>query len=297
MNWKLISERVLDGSTITPAEALAILESPDEVLLEVLQGAYRIRKKHFGNTVSLHLLRNVKSGKCPEDCAFCSQSTSAINDVERYDMQTVESIVEGAQAAVDRQAKRYCVVSSTRAPNPSELETICEAAIQIKQKHPGLEICSSLGLLTEEKARKLKEAGVNRFNHNLETVERLTPLVRSRARYRRSLSVLGKAHAMVPDGRVSTKSGIMLGLGEREEEVVQVFDDLLAHQVTVLTMGQYLRPTVKHLPVVEYVRPEKFEEFKRIAEEKGFRHVASGPLVRSSYRAADFKPESGRRKA
>ena len=177
MDWKTLSDRVLDGGAITETEALATLESPDDELLDVLQGAYRIRRKHFGNTVSLHLLRNVKSGKCPEDCAFCSQSTSAINEVERYDFQTVESIVEGAQAAIDRQAKRYCVVSSTRAPSPNELETICEAAIQIKQKYPDLEICSSLGLLTEEKAIRLKASGVDRFNHNLETSENYFPEV------------------------------------------------------------------------------------------------------------------------
>ncbi len=171
MDWNALSSRVLDGGKITDDEALVILQSTDDELLEVLQGAYRIRKKHFGNQVSLHLLRNVKSGKCPEDCAFCSQSTAAINDVERYDMQTVESIVAGAQAAADRNAKRYCVVSSTRAPAPQELETICEAAIQIKRSYPELEICSSLGLLTEEKATKLKASGVDRFNHNLETSE------------------------------------------------------------------------------------------------------------------------------
>ncbi|MEA2069000.1 MAG: biotin synthase BioB [Verrucomicrobiota bacterium] len=171
MDWKTISARVLDGGKTTEKEALAILESANDELLDVLQGAYRIRKHYFGNTVSLHLLRNVKSGKCPEDCAFCSQSSSAINDVERYDFQTVESIVDGAQAAIDRDAKRYCVVSSTRAPAPKELETICEAAIQIKKKFPTLEICSSLGLLTQEKAIRLKESGVDRFNHNLETSE------------------------------------------------------------------------------------------------------------------------------
>ena len=171
MDWKTLSDRVLAGGTITETEALAILESPDDELLDVLQGAYRIRRKYFGKKVSLHLLRNVKSGKCPEDCSFCSQSTSAINEVERYDFQTVESIVDGAQAAVDRKARRYCVVSSTRAPSPNELETICEAAVQIKQKHPELEICSSLGFLTEQKAMRLKESGVNRFNHNLETSE------------------------------------------------------------------------------------------------------------------------------
>lgn len=177
MDWKAISDRILDDGRITEAEALAVLESPDEELLEVLQAAYRIRRKYYGNTVSLHLLQNIKSGKCPEDCTFCSQSTRAINKVKRYNMQTVETIVAGAQAAVDRNAKRYCMVSSTRAPSPSELETVCEATIQIKQKYPQLEICSSLGLLTEEKALRLKEAGVNRFNHNLETSERYFPEV------------------------------------------------------------------------------------------------------------------------
>jgi lipoic acid synthetase len=128
------------------------------------------------------------------------------------------------------------------------------------------------------------------FNHNIETVERLTPLVRSRAQYQRSLSVLRKAKDIV-DGKVATKSGLMLGLGEREEEVLQAMDDLLEHGVTVLTMGQYLRPSVMHLPVVDYITPERFEKLREAALEKGFRHVASGPLVRSSYHAADFHPE------
>ncbi|MBN2162380.1 MAG: biotin synthase BioB [Pontiellaceae bacterium] len=177
MDWKAISDRVLDGGKISESEALAMLESPDDELLEVLQAAYRVRKKYFGKAVAIHLLQNIKSGKCPEDCSFCSQSTRALNDVKRYDMQTVETIVAGAQAAVDRQAKRYCMVASTRAPSPKELETVCEATRRIKQKHPHLEICSSLGLLTEEKALQLKEAGVNRFNHNLETSQNYFPEV------------------------------------------------------------------------------------------------------------------------
>ena len=89
----------------------------------------------------------------------------------------------------------------------------------------------------------------------------------------------------------ATKSGIMLGLGEREDEVLTAMDDLLEHNVTVLTLGQYLRPSAKHLPVVDYIHPDQFDHLKSIAEKKGFRHVASGPLVRSSYHASDFKPE------
>jgi lipoic acid synthetase len=138
--------------------------------------------------------------------------------------------------------------------------------------------------------RMVMDARPHIFNHNIETVERLTPLVRSRAQYQRSLTVLKKATAMV-NGVVATKSGIMLGLGERYDEVLQAFDDLRAHEVTVLTLGQYLRPSPRHLPVVEYIRPEMFAEYKEIALSKGFRHVASGPLVRSSYHAADFRPE------
>jgi lipoic acid synthetase len=91
--------------------------------------------------------------------------------------------------------------------------------------------------------------------------------------------------------RVATKSGLMLGLGESEPELFQAMDDLREHDVTVLTLGQYLRPSEKHLPVVDYVHPDKFAEFKEVAESKGFVHVASGPLVRSSYHAADFRPE------
>src|SRR5437763_16980705 len=126
------------------------------------------------------------------------------------------------------------------------------------------------------------------FNHNMETVERLTPQVRSRAKYRTSLEVLRKAKQISPD--VVTKSGVMLGLGETESELFQTMDHLREIGCQVLTLGQYLRPTPQHLPVIEYIRPEQFELYGEIARQKGFEHVASGPLVRSSYHAADFHP-------
>ncbi|MEX1118995.1 MAG: lipoyl synthase [Terrimicrobiaceae bacterium] len=126
------------------------------------------------------------------------------------------------------------------------------------------------------------------FNHNLETVERLTPLVRSRAKYRLSLNFLKRAGELAGD--IITKSGLMLGLGEKENEIFQAMDDLREAGVGVLTMGQYLRPTPNHLPVVEYISPETFALYGDIARRKGFQHVASGPLVRSSYHADDFNP-------
>jgi lipoic acid synthetase len=122
------------------------------------------------------------------------------------------------------------------------------------------------------------------FNHNLETVRRLTPSVRHRATYDRSLRVLAKAKARAGD-QVRTKSGLMLGLGERKEEVLEALADLRRVGCDLLTLGQYLQPTLKHLPVVEFVTPEAFAEYRRTGEQMGFTHVASGPMVRSSYHA------------
>jgi lipoyl synthase len=134
------------------------------------------------------------------------------------------------------------------------------------------------------------EAHPEVFNHNLETVRRLTPSVRSRATYDRSLEVLRRVKDL-SRASIFTKSGIMLGLGETEEELHQAMSDLRAADCDVLTLGQYLQPTLKHLPVVEFISPEKFREHGRNAEAMGFVHVASGPMVRSSYHADDFDPQ------
>jgi lipoic acid synthetase len=135
------------------------------------------------------------------------------------------------------------------------------------------------------------EAAPEIFNHNLETVRRLTPTVRSRATYDRSLRVLAKVKAR-GGHRIHTKSGIMLGLGETEVELLTALRDLREAQCDILTLGQYLQPTRAHLPVIEYVTPQKFQEYGAVAREMGFVHVASGPMVRSSYHADQFKPLS-----
>jgi len=134
-------------------------------------------------------------------------------------------------------------------------------------------------------------ANPNIFNHNLETVRRLTPDVRHRATYDRSLSVLKKVKAR-RGKTIFTKSGMMLGLGEREEEVLEALRDLRAAGCDILTLGQYLQPSMKLLPVIEFVSPERFAFFKRQAEALGFIHVASGPMVRSSYHADEFNAPS-----
>jgi len=134
---------------------------------------------------------------------------------------------------------------------------------------------------------KVVRASPDVIGHNLETTEPLTPRVRDpRASYRLSLKVLEQIKQL--DRQVFTKSSLMLGLGEREDDVVQTFRDLRAVGTDFLTLGQYLRPSPRNLPVVEYVTPEKFSQYRSMAEELGFRYVASGPLVRSSYRAGDY---------
>ncbi|HVY70895.1 MAG TPA: lipoyl synthase, partial [Verrucomicrobiae bacterium] len=125
------------------------------------------------------------------------------------------------------------------------------------------------------------------FNHNLETVRRLTPTVRSRATYDRSLTVLAKAKER-GGAAMHTKSGVMLGLGETEAELFTAMNDLRAANCDILTLGQYLQPTLRHLPVVEFIRPEKFQAYGDHARQLGFVHVASGPMVRSSYHADEF---------
>jgi biotin synthase len=176
MNSLELSEQVLAGNPLTREQALAILEAPDSELLTVMDAAFRVRTHYHGREVRLHVLQNAKSGMCRENCAFCSQAIGAQGNVERYRLQTVEELVAGAHAAHERQAVKYCMVTATRGPSTQEMDVICEAVRQIKQDVP-IEICTSLGLLTDAQAEQLFEAGVHRFNHNLETSRNFFPQV------------------------------------------------------------------------------------------------------------------------
>jgi lipoic acid synthetase len=139
----------------------------------------------------------------------------------------------------------------------------------------------------KESVETLAKSGLDVYAHNVETVERLQKFVRDpRAGYAQSLSTLEHAKKVQPG--LYTKTSIMLGLGETDDEVIQTMRDLRAIDVDVVTFGQYLRPTESHLSVVEYVTPEKFEYFRQVGEQLGFKYVASGPMVRSSYKAGEF---------
>lgn len=225
--------------------------------------------------------------KCTRACGFCAVKTAKPDALEADEPVRVAE-------ATRRMKLRHVVITAVarddlRDGGAKHFQETIEA---VRAVNPGIVIEVLVPDFNDRDwaLEMVMEARPHIFNHNLETVERLTPLVRSRAKYHRSLAVLKKAKAMV-NGKVATKSGIMLGLGEQRDEILRAMDDLLEADVTVLTMGQYLRPTPRHLPVVDYVEPAVFDELKQIALGKGFRHVASGPLVRSSYHAADFRPE------
>ena len=227
----------------------------------------------------------IAGDRCTRACGFCAVTTAKPFALEHDEPQRV------AEAVMRMKLKHVVITAVARDDVPDggalhfarTIEAIRErdASIIIEVLVPDFNG-------KDDSLRTVLEAAPHIFNHNLETVERLTPVVRSRAKYKLSLEFLARAKELRPD--ITTKSGIMLGLGETETEIFQAMDDLREHGVEVLTMGQYLRPTPQHLPVVEYIRPEVFDLYGDIARNKGFTHVASGPLVRSSYHAADFNP-------
>lgn len=223
--------------------------------------------------------------RCTRACGFCAVSTAKPFALEADEPQRVAE-------AVQRLKLKHVVITAVARDDLADggADHFAQTIEAVRRVDPKIII----EVLTPDFNGKdwalqlVLNARPHIFNHNLETVERLTPLVRSRAKYRLSLAFLKRAKELLPE--TTTKSGLMLGLGETENEIFQAMDDLREANVQVLTLGQYLRPTPAHLPVVEYIRPETFELYGDIARRKGFEFVASGPLVRSSYHAADFTP-------
>jgi lipoyl synthase len=223
--------------------------------------------------------------RCTRACGFCAVTTAKPSALEKDEPQRVAE-------AVRRMKLRHVVITAVARDDLKDggaahfAQTI--NAIREMDSTIIIEVLVPDFHAEDWCIQTVLDASPDIYNHNMETVERLTPIVRSRAKYRTSLRVLQRAKRLSP--KVVTKSGVMLGLGETEPELFQTMDDLRDIGVQVLTMGQYLRPSPQHLPVVEYVTPEQFEFLGEVARKKGFEHVASGPLVRSSYHAADFHP-------
>ena len=232
----------------------------------------------------------IAGDRCTRACGFCAVKTAKPFALEVDEPQRVAE-------ATKRMKLKHVVITAVARDDIADggAEHFARTIEAVRQANPGIVIEVLVPDFNEkdDAIQTVCEARPHVFNHNLETVERLTPLVRSRARYQRSLKVLQRAKELAADmgRRMTTKSGLMLGLGESENELFQAMDDLLEHGATVLTLGQYLRPSEKHLPVVEYIPPETFDNYREIGMRKGFEYVASGPLVRSSYHAGDFTPD------
>jgi len=227
----------------------------------------------------------IAGDRCTRACGFCAVTTAKPFALEADEPQRVGE-------AVKRMKLKHVVVTAVARDDlrdgGAEHFALTIEAIRLADPEVVIEVLVPDFHNREEAVRTVTDTNPHIFNHNLETCERLTPVVRSRAKYRVSLAVLKRVKEIAP--RIVTKSGIMLGLGETEAEIFQTMDDLREAGVQVLTMGQYLRPTPQHLPVIAYIHPDAFKVYGEIAYKKGFEHVSSGPLVRSSYHAGDYQP-------
>lgn len=231
-------------------------------------------------TATFMILGNV----CTRRCGFCAVSKGAPLEVDYDEPRRVAEAV--AALGLD-----YAVITSVNRDDRKDggalLFAMTIRAIRERVPHCKVEVLIPDFQGSQQALDIVLEAEPDVLNHNLETVRRLYRQVRLGARYERSLELLARAKQRKP--HIPTKSGMMLGLGETRQEVLEALSDLRAHGVDIVTLGQYLRPSPKHLPVARFVPPEEFDEWKRLGETLGFAHVESGPLVRSSYHAGQSR--------
>ncbi|NND94488.1 MAG: lipoyl synthase [Flavobacteriales bacterium] len=225
-------------------------------------------------TATFMILGNV----CTRSCGFCSVSTGRPEDVDEFEPAKVARSVELMEV-------KHCVITSVDRDDLMDggSEIWVRTVRAIRRKSPGTTLETLIPDFAGkwENLQKIIDVAPEIVSHNLETVRRLTKQVRIQAKYDRSLEVLRR----LKEGGMKTKSGVMLGLGETKDEVIETMEDLRAVKCDVLTLGQYLQPTTDHLPVAEFITPEQFKEYEELGLEMGFRFVESGPLVRSSYHA------------
>ena len=217
MDYRILSEKAIAGETLSREEARAVLKTPDDRLLELLDAAYAVRYKFFGRKVRLQMLQNAKSGACQEDCGYCSQSADSTADIKKYGLLKKSQMVEAARRASESKAIRYCIVISGRGPLEREISEISEAVREIKGSVP-VQVCCSLGLLTKDDARRLKEAGVDRINHNLNASERFHPQMVTTHSYQDRLATISNARA----AGLEICSGGIAGMGETDEDVIDL---------------------------------------------------------------------------
>ena len=218
---ELVSQS-LEGESPTREQASTVLASSDEELLEVVAAGGRVRHHFFGNRVKLNLIVNLKSGLCPEDCSYCSQRRGSEADVLKYNWVTPTEAADTADRAVRGGAKRICLVASGRGPTDRDIVRVAETVVAIKERHPDVEICTSLGLLSRERAQRLVDAGVYAYNHNLNTSEERYSDICSTHTFADRVDTVDVAQ----ETGLSPCSGAIFGMGEDDDDVIDLAFDL-----------------------------------------------------------------------
>ncbi|MFC9586526.1 biotin synthase BioB [Streptomyces yangpuensis] len=202
----------------TREEALAVLATSDDELLDVVAAAGKVRRQWFGRRVKLNYLVNLKSGLCPEDCSYCSQRLGSKAEILKYTWLKPEEASQAAAAGVAGGAKRVCLVASGRGPTDRDVERVGRTIEAIKEQNEGIEVCACLGLLSDGQAEKLREAGADAYNHNLNTSEATYGQITKTHTYADRVDTVEKAHA----AGLSACSGLIAGMGETDEDLVDV---------------------------------------------------------------------------
>jgi biotin synthase len=234
--WHELARRVLDGDCLSHDEALAVLRSPDVELLDLVAACYRVRHRYWGNTVQLYFLMNAKSGLCPEDCGYCSQSKISQAEIPVYNLISESKLLDAAQVCAERGASTYCLVISARGPTEREIQAVEHIVPKIKERF-NLNVCACLGLLTPEHAQRLKACGVDKVNHNLNTSERFYPEICTTHTWQDRVETL-KA---VRGAGLELCSGGIIGMGESDNDVVEMAFSLREMQVESIPLN-FLNP-------------------------------------------------------
>lgn len=216
-NWYELANKAIAGELLTKEEALSVLQADDDELLAVMDAAFRVRRHYFGKLVKLNLIINAKSGLCPEDCGYCSQSIVSDAPVNKYPLLEKDVLVDGARKAMDMRAGTYCIVASGRGPTERELDQVIDAVKEIKGSMP-MKICACLGVLSQSQAARLKEAGVDRYNHNLNTSKNNFGNITTTHTYDDRVDTVEKVKA----SGMSPCSGCIIGMGESAEDIVDM---------------------------------------------------------------------------
>jgi biotin synthase len=248
--WQALATSVLAGTPCSRDQAVSILKSTDDDLLDLISSAYRIRHRFFSKTVQLYFLMNAKSGLCPEDCNYCSQSKISDAPIPKYNILSRDKLLDGARLAAERKSKTYCIVISGRAPNEREMKAVETIVPQIKEQY-GLNICACLGLLDEQQAQRLKAAGVDKVNHNLNTSREYYPEICTTHTFEDRVQTLKNVRA----AGMELCSGGIVGMGEKPEDIVAMAFEL--HDLSVESIPLNFLHSIDGTPLErqEYLNP------------------------------------------